>query len=156
VIYLLGQQMGSVPPLDVPDEPYTVPIGKAAVRQEGKDITIVAWAPATIEVEKALPELAKANISVEYIDLRTIKPMDVDTLVTSVKKTQRLLVVEHGHYTNGFGSHVLAEVAQKVRGALLKKLSFPDAPAPAAAEMIVWMTPDAPKIVDAAQKMMKM
>lgn len=137
---------------DVPDDAYVVPIGKAVVRQEGKDLTLVAWAPATVDVAQALPTLQKAGISVEYIDLRTIKPLDVDTLVASVKKTGKMLVVEHGHYTSSFGSHVIAEVVQKVPGSKVKKLSFPDAWGPVEQGMMAWMRPDAPKIVDAVKQ----
>src|ERR1700680_4006163 len=75
---------------DVPDDAYEVPLGKAAVRQEGRDLTLVAWAPATVEVRKALPQLAKLSIRVEYIEPRTLKPLDVDALVTSVRKTRKL------------------------------------------------------------------
>jgi pyruvate dehydrogenase E1 component beta subunit len=140
---------------DVPDEAYEVPIGKAVVRQEGKDLTLVAWAPATVDVGKALPDIAKEGISVEYIDPRTLKPLDVETLVTSVKKTGRLLVVDHSNYTAGFGSHVIAEVAQKVPGAKFARIAFPDAPGPGSKVMMTWMRPDAPKILDAAIKFMK-
>ena len=141
---------------DVPDDAYEVPIGKAAVRQEGKDLTIVAWAPATVDVQIALPDIAKAGISVEYIDPRTLKPLDVDTLTASVKKTGRMLVVDHGNYTAGFGSHVIAEVVQKVPGAKCARIAYPDAPGPGAKGMMAWMRPDAPKIVDAAQKLVKL
>ena len=82
--------------------------------------------------------------------------MDVDTLTASVKKTGRLLVVDHGNYTNGFGSHVVAEIAQKVPGAKCAKIAFPDAPGPGAKSMMTWMRPDAPKIIDAAHKLMRM
>jgi len=140
---------------EVPDEAYTVPIGKAKVVQKGKDITLVAWAPTTVEVLKALPDLKTAGISVEYIDPRTIKPFDTATVAASVKKTGRMLVVDQAPYTNSFSSHVIAEVAQNVRGALLKKITFPDAPGPGATEMITWMTPDAPKIIDAVKQMVK-
>jgi pyruvate/2-oxoglutarate/acetoin dehydrogenase E1 component len=140
---------------DVPDEAYEIPLGKAVVRQQGKDLTLVAWAPATVEVKRALPALAKAGVSVEYIDPRTLKPLDVDTLVTSVKKTRRLLVVEHGHYTNSFGSHVIAEVAQAVPGVKVKKIAFPDVPGPGAESMMSWLRPDAPKITDAAVQLMR-
>lgn len=154
VVYLSysGAQAGAGP--EVPDEAYEVPIGPAEVRQEGTDLTIVAWGAATIQVARALPDIEAAGISAEYIDPRTLKPLDVDTLAASVDKTGRLLVVDFSHNCNGYGSHVVAEVAQRVSGAKFKKLAFPDAPAPAAAEMIAWMTPDAPKIVEAAQKMM--
>lgn len=156
IYYDYSRAAGGEGAADVPDEAYTVPIGKAIVRQEGKDITIVAWAPTTVEVLKALPVLAKAGISVEFIDPRTIKPLDTETLVASVKKTGRLLVVDQSSYTNSFSSHVIAEVAQGVRGALVKKICFPDAPGPGAAEMIRWMTPDAPKIIDAVKQMVKL
>jgi pyruvate dehydrogenase E1 component beta subunit len=154
VIYVQYSEVGSTAPVEVPDEAYTVEIGKAKVRQEGKDLTLVAWAPATIDVGKALPEIAKAGVSVEYIDLQSIKPLDTATLFASVKKTGRMLVVEHGAYV-GFSSHVISEVAQFVPGVKVRKITFPDAPGPGSKEMIEWMRPDAPKIFDAALKMMK-
>jgi pyruvate dehydrogenase E1 component beta subunit len=140
---------------DMPDGAFEVPIGKAAVRQEGKDLTLVSWAPATVDVAKALPDLQKEGLSVEYIDLRTVKPMDEETLLTSAKKTGRLLVVEHGYWTNGFSANVLAVMGQRAPGVKLGRITFPDAGGPAAAEMINWMRPDAPKIVAAAKAIMK-
>jgi pyruvate dehydrogenase E1 component beta subunit len=153
VIFYDYSEARSAAPVDVPDDAYTVPIGKAAVRQEGKDLTLVAWAPATIDVLKAMPELQKAGISTEFIDARTIKPLDVETIQASVGKTKRLLVVEHGHYTNGFSAHVVAEMAQRVPGARFMRLAFPDAPGPGDEGMMAWMRPDAPKILDAAKKL---
>ena len=140
---------------DVPDEAYEVPIGKAAVRQQGRDLTLVAWAPATVDVARALPGIAKAGISVEYIDPRTLKPLDIDTLAASVRKTKRLLVVEHGHYTGGYGSHVISEAVQAVPGVKAKKISFPDVPGPGSGVMMEWLRPDAPKIIDAAIQIMR-
>ena len=64
-------------------------------------------------------------------------------------------MVEHGHYTAGFGSHVIAEVAQEVPGVRVRKLAFPDVPGPGAAVMMAWLRPDAPKILDAAVQLMK-
>lgn len=154
VYYDYGEVKAGEQP-DVPDEAYEVPLGQAAVRQEGRDVTLVAWAPATVDVTRALPDLKAAGISVEFIDPRTLKPLDVDTLVKSVRKTRRLLVVEHGHYTASFGSHVIAEVAQAVPGVKARKIAFPDAPGPGAAGMMQWMRPDAPKIVDAAKQIMR-
>jgi len=155
VIYYDYPEVKSGDQPDVPDDAYEVPLGKAVIRQPGKDLTLVAWAPATVDVKRALPDIAKAGISAEVIDPRTLKPLDVDTLVASVKKTRRLLVVDHGHYTNGFGSHVIAEVVQAVPGVKTKKIAFPDVPGPGAAGMMAWLRPDAPKIVDAAVQMMK-
>ncbi|MBM3774007.1 MAG: transketolase [Acidobacteria bacterium] len=155
VIYFDYAEVKSGEQPDVPDEAYEVPLGKAVVRQQGTDLTLVAWAPATVDVKQALPRIAKAGVSVEYIDPRTLKPLDLDTLVASVRKTRRLLVVDHGHYTNSFGSHVIAEVVQVVPGVKAKKIAFPDVPGPGAAGMMAWLRPDAPKILDAAVQMMK-
>lgn len=140
---------------DVPDQPFEVPIGQAAVRQEGKDITLIAWSPATVDAQKALAELNKSGISVEYIDLRTIKPLDEDAIAASVKKTGKLLVVDHGYWTNGFSANVVAVAAQRVPGAKVARIAFPDAAGPASREMIGWLRPDAPKIIDAVTKMAK-
>lgn len=155
VVYMDYGEVKSGEQPDVPDEAYEVPLGQAAIRQAGRDVTLVAWAPATVEVTKALPMIAKAGVSVEFIDPRSLKPLDVDTLVTSVRKTRRLLVVEHGHYTASFGSHVIAEVVQAVPGIKAKKIAFPDVPGPGSAVMMSWLRPDAPKILDAAIQMMR-
>jgi pyruvate/2-oxoglutarate/acetoin dehydrogenase E1 component len=155
VVYMdYGEVKGGEQP-DVPDEAYEVPLGKAAVRQTGKDVTLVAWAPATVDVQRALPELAKAGISVEFIDPRSLKPLDIETLAGSARKTKRLLVVEHGHYTAGFSAHVLAEVVQAVPGIKARRIAFPDAPGPGAASMMSWLRPDAPKIIDAVQQLVR-
>ncbi|HEX9075602.1 MAG TPA: transketolase C-terminal domain-containing protein [Anaerolineae bacterium] len=156
VVYYVYSKVSSTAPVEVPDEAYTIPIGKAFVKQEGKDLTLVAWGNVITEVDKALAKFKDMGISVEYIQPRTLKPFDTETLAASVKKTGRLLVVDEGPYTGTFSSHVIAEAAQRVRGALVKKITFPDAPGPGAQEMIEWMTPDAPKIIDAVQQMVKM
>jgi len=154
VMYIQYSEVGSVAPVEVPDEAYVVPIGKAVVRQEGKDLTIISWAPATVDVAKALPEIDKAGIKVDYIDLQSIKPLDTATIIASAKKTGRVLVVEHGPY-GGFSHTVISEIAQAVPGIKARNITFPDAPGPGSKEMIEWMRPDAPKILDAAVKMMK-
>jgi len=146
-----GAKAGPQP--DVPDEAYALEIGPATVLQEGTDLTIAAWADGLVQVKKALPDIEAAGISAEVIDFKTLKPLDVDTLVASVGKTNKLLVVDHGFYTNSYSSHVIAEAAQAVPGAMFKKITFPDAPAPFCREMINWMIPDAPKVVDAVAQM---
>lgn len=156
VIYMDYTEVRAGDQPDVPDGQYEVPIGKAFVRKEGKDLTIVTWAPAITDVNKALPDIEKAGISAEVVDLTTIKPYDLDTVLASVKKTKRLLVVEHSHYTAGFGSQVLADVAQLMPGTPMKKIAYPDAPEPFAAVMAAWMRPDAPKILAAAKVVAKL
>jgi pyruvate/2-oxoglutarate/acetoin dehydrogenase E1 component len=155
VIYIDYPEVKAGEQPDVPDEAYEVPVGKAAIRQAGRDLTIVAWAPAIVDVRRALPDLARRGISVELIDPRTLKPLDVEAIAASVRKTRRLLVVEHGHYTAGYGSHVIAEAVQAVPGIRARKLAFPDVPGPGAAVMMSWLRPDAPKVVDAALQMVR-
>ncbi len=145
-------QSGEQP--DIPDQPFDIPFGKLNLIKEGKDLTLAAWAPAIVDAKQAMSGLTKAGIDVELIDIRSIKPLDEDGLVKSVKKTGHLLVVDHGYWTNGFSAHVLAVAAQKVPGARVGRITFPDAAAPNAAEMVAWMRPDAPKIIDAAKQIL--
>ena len=155
VVYMNYPEVRGGAQPNVPDEAYEVPFGEAAIRQAGSDVTIVAWAPATVDVARALPQLAEAGISAEFIDPRSLKPLDVETLARSARKTGRMLVVDHGHDTNGFGSHVIAEVVQEVPGTITRKIAFPDVPGPGSGEMMSWLRPDAPKIVDAAKQLMR-
>ncbi len=150
VVYIDYPEVKSGTQPDVPDDAYEIPLGKASIRKNGSHLTLVAWAPATVEASRAVTELSQKGISVELIDPRSLKPLDAETIVTSARKTGRLLVVEHGHYTAGFGAHVVAEVAQSAPGVKTRRLAFPDVPGPGAAGMMSWLRPDAPKIVDAA------
>lgn len=138
---------------DVPDEQFTTPLDKAAVRTQGTDITIVGSGGGMPEVLKATEELQKAGMKVEAIDLRSLKPMDTETLVNSVRKTKRLLAVDQSYYTLGPAAEVIARVAENVDGARFKRIAFPDAPPPAAPEMFLWMRPNAGHIVSAAKKL---
>ncbi|MHC4398135.1 MAG: alpha-ketoacid dehydrogenase subunit beta [Planctomycetota bacterium] len=141
---------------EAPDEPYTVPIGQAAVRTEGKDITIVGYAPQTAEIARAVGELGKDGIRAEFIDPRTLAPLEgvMETIVESVKKTGRLLTSDEGSYSFSNCAEIVARVAEAVPGVQVKRLAFPDAPAPGAAEMIDYMKVDAGHIAAAARKML--
>lgn len=138
---------------EVPDEPYEVPLDKAAVRQEGTDLTIVGSGGGMPDVLEAAKRLGEAGMSVEVIDLRVLKQMDTETLVTSVAKTKRLLAVDQTYYTLGPAAEVVARCAENVDGAKFRRIAFPDAPPPASPEMFTWMRPDATRIFDAAKKM---
>jgi len=142
---------------EVPDEPYTVPIGEAAVRTEGKDITIVGYAPQTAEIARAVEELKKDGISAEFIDPRTLAPLEgvMPTIIESVKKTGRLLTSDEGSYTFCNCAEIIARVAEAVPGVRFKRLAFPDAPPPGAPEMINYMKVDVADIVAAAKKLVK-
>jgi pyruvate dehydrogenase E1 component beta subunit len=141
--------------IDVPDGEYTVPLGKAAVRQEGNDITLVGFGPAAIEINKAVPELEAAGVSVEVIDPISLKPLDTETIVASARKTGRMLAVDHGHQTLSAVTEIITQAAIGAPGTKFGRLAFPDAPPPGSEVMISWMTPDAPKIVAAAQKLLQ-
>ena len=153
VVYLDYPEVKSGSQPEVPDEAYETPLGEAVIRRRGSNLTLVAWAPATVDAGRAVAELAKSGVSVEYIDPRSLKPLDTATIIASARKTRRLLVVEHGHYTAGFGAHVVAEVVQSVPGVRVKRLAFPDVPGPGSAKMMEWLRPDTPKIVDAAMQL---
>jgi pyruvate dehydrogenase E1 component beta subunit len=96
---------------EVPEEEYLTPIGKAAVRREGTDVTLVSFNKMVLVAEQAAEELAKENISAEVIDLRTIRPLDYETLVNSVKKTNRMVVVDESWPFAG----VSAEIAYRMQ-----------------------------------------
>src|SRR5690606_7504144 len=103
--------------------------------------------------KRALPGLEEAGISAEVIDPRTVKPMPIDPIIESVRKTNRLLVVDHGHETLGSAAEIIARVAIAVPGAKFARSTIPDAPPPGAREIFARMTPVAPKVVEAAKHM---
>lgn len=138
---------------EVPDEQYTVPLDKAAVRTTGNDLTIVSSGAGMPGVMEATTQLQKAGMKVEVIDLRSLKPMDTETLVASARKTKRLLTFDQSYYTLCPGAEVIARVAENVDGAHYKRIAFPDAPPPASPEMFNWMRPNASHVVAAAKKL---
>ena len=95
---------------EVPEEEYLVPIGKAAVRKEGTDVTIVSYNKMMIVAMDAAKELEKEGISAEVIDLRTIRPLDHETIVNSVKKTNRLVVVDESWPFGGVSAEIAYEI----------------------------------------------
>lgn len=106
---------------EVPEEEYTIPIGKADIKRPGKDVTLVTWGKQLFTSLKAAESLAQENIDTEVIDARTIRPLDLDTIVASVKKTNRLVIVQEGWPFNG----VAAEIAYQVQEAAFDDLDAP-------------------------------
>ena len=96
----------------VPEEPYEVPLGKAAVSREGTDVTVVAYSGTVPLAEEAAAELAAENVSVEVVDLRTLVPFDRDAVLDSVSKTGRLVVAHEAVRRAGFGAEVIAVVTE--------------------------------------------
>lgn len=97
---------------EVPTEEYLVPIGKAKVVKEGKDVTIIAHSRMVVMCQKVVSELASQGISAELIDLRTIRPLDIETIAKSVRKTNRCVLVEEGHYFSGITAEVGFEIME--------------------------------------------
>ena len=98
---------------EVPEEYYTIPLGVAGVPVEGTDVTIVTYGYMVREALKAAETLKAENISVEVIDLRTVSPIDIKTIVASVEKTGRLVVVQEAQRQAGVGANVMAEIAER-------------------------------------------
>lgn len=98
---------------EVPEKPYTVPLGKANIVQEGKDVTLVSWG-VMMPLCKQIAEKAKElNTQVELIDMRTVSPLDMETVITSVKKTGKLIIIHEGPRSCGIGAEISADVAEK-------------------------------------------
>ena len=95
---------------DVPEDDYLVPIGKAAVRREGSDVTVIATSRMCKFAESAAEKLAAEGIQVELIDPRTLKPFDMETVSASIAKTHRVVVVNEGHNTGGFSNEISSKI----------------------------------------------
>jgi pyruvate dehydrogenase E1 component beta subunit len=133
---------------------FVLPIGKAKVAREGGDVTIVAWSMGMSYALKAADELAKENIAAEVIDLRTLRPMDSDTVVASVKKTGRLVTVEEGWQQSGVGAEIAARVMAQAFDYLdapVARVSGKDVPMPYAANLEKLALPSVAEVVAAAK-----
>ncbi len=142
---------------DVPEEMYRVPIGRAAVRREGNDATLVSSSYMAHLAGDAVATLATRGIDVELIDLRSIKPWDRDLVLTSVRKTGRLVVADGGWRTCGVAAEIAATVAAEVFDALrapVVRVALPDAPAPTSLALENAYYPTADTIVDSVERML--
>ncbi|MCK4388242.1 MAG: alpha-ketoacid dehydrogenase subunit beta [Dehalococcoidia bacterium] len=144
---------------EVPEELYSVPIGKGILRKEGKDVTVVATSYMVYEATEAAETLNKEGIDVEVIDLRSLKPLDENLLFNSVKKTGRLVIADGGWKTCGIGSEISARVAEsnifKWLKAPIMRVSLPDTPAPASSALEEVYYPKAKDIILAIKKIVK-
>ncbi len=147
---ILYGQSGPVPKLD----DFVVPIGKAKVVRPGDNVTIVAWSIGMSYALKAAEELAKKHIHAEVIDLRTLRPMDTDTVIASIRKTGRCVVVEEGWQQSGVGAEVAARIMDKAFDYLdapVMRVSGKDVPMPYAANLEKLALPSVAEVVDAAK-----
>ncbi len=141
---------------EVPDdEDFLIPLGVADVKREGTDCTIVARSFTVPQALKAAEELEKEGVSVEVVDPRTIKPLDIDTIVKSVKKTNRLVVAEESHSFASVGaeiSHQVMENAFDYLDAPIKRISCAETPMPYARNLEVAALPSVEKIIKAVKE----
>src|SRR5467141_4827181 len=141
---------GEVPKLD----DYVIPIGKARVVRSGNHVTIISWSNGMTYALKAAEELAKDGIEAEVVDLRTLRPLDTETLVASVKKTGRAVTVEEGWQQNGVGAEIVARLMEHAFDYLdapVLRVSGKDVPMPYAANLEKLALPSAAEVVEAAK-----
>ncbi|QFR32455.1 pyruvate dehydrogenase complex E1 component subunit beta [Ancylobacter sp. TS-1] len=139
-----------VPKLD----DFTVPIGKAKIARPGKDVTLVAWSIGMNYALKGAEELAKLGIEAEVIDLRTIRPLDIETVIASVRKTGRAVTVEEGWSQSGVGAEIVAQLVEKAFDYLdapVLRVTGKDVPMPYAANLEKLALPSVQDVVDAAR-----
>ena len=152
--------LGTVPSsiVHVPQEQYTVPLGQAAVTRQGSDLTIVGLGATLHMAMAAASELDKDGISCEVVDLRSVVPLDRETIIASAKKTWRLLVVDDDYKSYGLSGEIICSVVE-VAGAELKalpaRIAHPDVPIPFSRTMEQYALPNSDKIVSAARRLMQ-
>ena len=140
----------------MPDDPeYLVPIGKARIARPGEHVTVTAFSRMVELAMQAAEELQKAGISAEVIDLRSLRPFDVETVVASVKKTNRIVAIEEGWPFAGIGSEIAAIMMEECfdwLDASVKRVTGKDVPLPYAANLERLAVPQVEDIVAAARE----
>jgi pyruvate dehydrogenase E1 component beta subunit len=139
---------------EVPEGEYTIPIGKADIKREGKDITIIAYGAMVHESLKAAAELEKEGISAEVIDLRTVQPLDIETIIGSVEKTGRAIVVQEAQRQAGIAANVVAEINERAILSLeapVLRVTAPDTVYPFSQAESVWL-PNFKDVMETAKK----
>jgi pyruvate dehydrogenase E1 component beta subunit len=141
---------------EVPDDPeFLIPLGQAIVRREGTDVTVVAYMGMMYRALEAAEELAKDGISVELVDPRTLRPMDTETIIASVRKTHRAVVVEAGAGFAGMGSEIAAFITEQAFDDLdapVERVTGANAPMPYAKNLEKLKTPTKEKILAAIRR----
>ena len=156
VIFMESEQMYG-DKSEVPDGEYTIPLGVADVKREGKDVTIVSFGKILKEAFIAADELEKEGVSCEIIDLRTIRPMDHETILNSVKKTNRLVILEEARPFGSIASeitYIVQERAFDYLDAPIQRITTADTPAPYSPVLLKEWLPNAGDVVKAVKKVM--
>ncbi|GMB08617.1 pyruvate dehydrogenase E1 component beta subunit [Thermolongibacillus altinsuensis] len=141
---------------EVPEGEYTIPIGKADIKREGKDVSIITYGAMVHESLKAAAELEKEGISAEVVDLRTVQPLDIETIIASVEKTGRAIVVQEAQKQAGIAANVVAEINERAILSLeapVLRVAAPDTVYPFSQAEPVWL-PNFKDVIEAAKKVM--
>lgn len=141
---------------EVPEGEYEVPLGKADVKREGNDVTLVCWSAMVNKCLEAAKALEADGISAEVLDLRTITPLDTEAVIASVQKTNRAVIVHEAVGTGGFGGEVAAVIADKAFDYLdapVKRVTAPDTPVPFSPVLEQAFIPQPDKIVAAVKEL---
>ncbi|WP_226681048.1 alpha-ketoacid dehydrogenase subunit beta [Sutcliffiella horikoshii] len=141
---------------EVPEEEYTIEIGKADVKREGTDITMVTYGAMVHECLKAADQLEKDGVSAEVIDLRTISPLDIETIISSVEKTGRAIVVQEAQKQAGIGANIVAEINDRAILSLeapVLRVAAPDTVFPFSQAESVWL-PNHKDVLETAKKVL--
>jgi pyruvate dehydrogenase E1 component beta subunit len=142
---------------EVPDGDIVIPLGRAAIRRKGKDITVVALSRMVPEAMEAADRLAGNGIDAEVVDLRTLCPLDEATVIDSIGRTGRLVVADEGSLICGAASEIAALVAEKAFGHLkapVARVARPMVPVPFSPPLEAAITPDAARIVEACRRVL--
>ena len=142
---------------EVPDGEYTIPIGVADIKREGTDVTIVSFGKIVKEAYKAADELDKENISCEIIDLRTVRPMDHQTILNSVKKTNRLVILEEAWPFGNVATEITYQVQSQAFDYLdapIEKINTADTPAPYSPVLLKEWLPNSEDVIKAVKKVL--
>lgn len=142
---------------DIPDEPYTVALDKAVVRREGAGVTILGWLLMSHYALQAAGQLADEGISAEVIDVRSLSPLDLETIGASVQKTGRVVVVEEGPKRGSVSAEIVAGILERFGESLrcpIQRVASADVPVPFAPVLESAYRPDVPRIVAAARAVM--
>lgn len=153
VIFLEHRRLYRTKGLVPADPEFLVPFGQAAVRAEGTDVTLVSWSAMVAECVTAAAQLAERGVSAEVLDLRTLQPLDRDTIERSVRKTGRAVIVHEAPRTAGPGAEIAAFLAEELFDALrapVRRVAGYDTPIPQSAALEAMWLPSAPEIVEAA------
>ena len=141
----------------VPEEEYTIPIGEAEVKKHGSDVTVVSFGKIIKEVFKASEKLSEENIDIEIIDLRTIRPLDIETIIKSVKKTNRLVIVEEAWPFGNVSTEISHQIQNKCFDYLdapIEKLNTADTPAPYSPVLLAEWLPNQSDVIKSVKKVL--